>query len=211
MAPRGRRRAFDRDAALERAMHVFWEHGYDGASLAELTAAMEIGSPSLYAAFGNKEALFRAAVDLYGTTAGGRTARALAVEPTARTAIEAMLRGNAEDYTSPGRPPGCLLVLGAGNCTDRSIRDFLAERRARGRELVAHRLHQAVDEGELPVGVDVDSMATFYVAVLQSLSLQARDGATPAQMTAIVEGALSAWDGYLRTAADPPSQADVTP
>lgn len=197
MSPRGRRRAFDRDRALQRAMQVFWERGYDGASLAELTQAMAIGSPSLYAAFGNKEKLFRAAVDLYGATAGNRTARALSDAPTARAAIEMMLRGNAEDYLSTERPPGCLLVLGASNCSDRAIRDFLAERRRAGRDLVAQRLRRAVGEGELPVGADCESMATFYVSVLQSLSLQARDGASPAEMTAIVDGALLAWDSYL--------------
>lgn len=200
MSPRGRPRAFDREAALQRAMYVFWEHGYEGASLADLTEAMNIGSPSLYAAFGNKEALFRDAVALYGATAGNRTARALSDEPTARAAIEAMLRGNAEDYLLPGRPPGCMLVVTACICTSQGIRDFLAERRRHGRDLVKQRLRRGIDDGDLPDGVDVDSMATFYTAVLNSLSMQARDGATTDEMTAIVDGAMAVWITYVTTA-----------
>jgi AcrR family transcriptional regulator len=181
-------------------MYVFWERGYEGASLADLTEAMAIGSPSLYAAFGSKEALFRDAIALYGATVGSRTARALSDEHTARAAIEAMLRGNAEDYLRPGRPPGCMLVVTVCNCSHQGIRGFLAERRKHGRDLIKQRLRRGVDDGDLPPGVDVESMATFYTAVLNSLSMQARDGATAQEMTAIVGGAMAAWISYLTTA-----------
>jgi len=197
MSLRGRPRSFDRDAALQQAMVLFWEHGYDCASLTDLTAAMGIGSPSLYAAFGSKEALFREAVTLYGATAGSLTSRVLAEEPTARAAIEAMLRGNAEDYLRPGHPAGCMSVFGAFNSAHPGIRDFMSEVRRRGRELVRQRLRRGVDEGDLPAGARIDAMAAFYNAALMSLSLVARDGATAADLTAVADGALAAWDSFL--------------
>ncbi|MBF6482277.1 TetR/AcrR family transcriptional regulator, partial [Nocardia cyriacigeorgica] len=131
MAERGRPRAFDRDVALRRAMEVFWEHGYEGASMTDLTSAMGINSPSLYAAFGGKEALFREAIELYGRTEGGLTARALREEPTARAAIEAMLRDNAVAYTAPDKPHGCMVVLAGSTYTTRteSVREFLIDMR----------------------------------------------------------------------------------
>jgi len=197
MSPRGRPRSFDRDAALRQAMLLFWERGYECASMADLTAAMEIGSPSLYAAFGSKEALFREAVVLYGQTAGSLTSRVLAEEPTARAAIEAMLRGNAEDYLRPGRPAGCMSVFGAFNCAHKGITEFMAGVRRGGRKLMRQRLRRGIDEGDLPAGADIDAMAAFYNATLMSLSLVARDGATAAELTAVVDGALAAWDSFL--------------
>ncbi|UGT63462.1 TetR/AcrR family transcriptional regulator [Nocardia asteroides] len=127
MQARGRPRAFERAAALNRAREVFWEHGYEGTSLADLTTAMGIASPSLYAAFGSKEALFREAVELYGATYGGYTERALREEPTARASIEAMLRDNAAAYTAPELPHGCMIVLAGSTYTTRNtaVRDFL--------------------------------------------------------------------------------------
>jgi AcrR family transcriptional regulator len=178
-------------------MYVFWERGYQGASVAELTTAMNIGSPSLYAAFGSKESLFREAVALYRATAGALTATALAEEATARAAIEVTLRSNAAAYLRPGRPPGCLMVLAGVNCPHQGIRDFLADCRRQGRELVRQRLRRGITEGDLPAGVDVDAMATVYTAVLSSLSVEARDGATEADLTAIIGGALAAWPSYV--------------
>lgn len=197
MSPRGRPRAFDRDEALRQAMLLFWERGYDGASMADLTARMRIGSPSLYAAFGNKEALFLQAVALYGATAGSLTARVLSEEHTAREAIEAMLRGNAADYLLPGRPSGCMAVLAAINCSHPGIRAYLADRRRAGRELVRQRLRRGIGDGDLPAGVDVDAMAAFYHATLMSLSLLARDGAAAAELTAVADGAMATWPTYI--------------
>jgi AcrR family transcriptional regulator len=178
-------------------MYVFWERGYEGASMAELTAAMNIGSPSLYAAFGSKQALFREAVALYRATAGALTARVLAGEGTAYAAVEEMLEGNAAAYVRPDNPPGCLLVLAGVNCARQDIQEFLADSRRRGRELLRQRLCRGISEGDLPADADVEAMSTFYTAVLSSLSLAARDGATGAELTAIVDGALAAWPSYL--------------
>ena len=197
MADRGRPRAFDRDAALRRAMEVFWERGYDGASMSELTSAMGINTPSLYAAFGDKEALFRASVELYGAHEGGRTARALREEPNARAAIEAMLRDNVAVYTTPGTPQGCMVVLAGGTYTERtaSVREFLVDARRATSASIRDRLEAGLAAGELPAGTDPAALAAFYTSVLFGLSVQARDGASHAELTAAVDCAMAAWPG----------------
>ena len=135
MTERGRPRSFDRAAALRRAMELFWAKGYDATSMSDLTAAMGINSPSLYAAFGCKEALFEEAVALYGESEGTEIWNALEA-PTAREAIGRFLRATAESYTRPGKPAGCLIVLGALHADKGSERASLALR-SRRRENVA--------------------------------------------------------------------------
>ncbi|GAA5107083.1 TetR/AcrR family transcriptional regulator [Nocardia iowensis] len=195
MAERGRPRAFDRTDALRRAMEVFWEHGYEGSSMSDLTSAMGINSPSLYAAFGGKEALFRAAVELYGQTDGGYTERALREEPTARAAIEAMLRDNAIAYTVEDKPHGCMVVLAGSTYTTRSesIRDFLVEKRLETTEDIRRRLDRGVAEGDLTAEADTAALARFYTTVLYGLSIQARDGASLAELTQSIDCAMAAW------------------
>ncbi|MFJ2836224.1 TetR/AcrR family transcriptional regulator [Nocardia sp. NPDC087230] len=192
MAERGRPRGFDRDIALRRAMEVFWERGYDGASMADLTTAMGINSPSLYAAFGDKEALFRAAVELYGRTEGSRTARALREEPTAYTAIEAMLRDNITVYTDPELPHGCMVVLAGATYTTRnaSVRAFLAEARRHTTADIHARLDRGVADGDLRPGTDTAALAALYSTVLYGLSIQARDDVGHAELSAAVDSAL---------------------
>ncbi|AFU03869.1 TetR/AcrR family transcriptional regulator [Nocardia brasiliensis] len=195
MAERGRPRAFDRTDALRRAMEVFWEHGYEGASMNDLTTAMGINSPSLYAAFGCKEALFREAIDLYGQTEGGYTERALREEPTARAAIEAMLRDNAIAYTVEDKPHGCMIVLAGSTYTTRneSIRDFLVEKRSGTTEDIRKRLDRGVTEGDLPADTDTAALANFYTTVLYGLSIQARDGVPLKSLTLAIDCAMAAW------------------
>ncbi|XXY44198.1 TetR/AcrR family transcriptional regulator [Sorangium sp. So ce269] len=200
MAGRGRPRSFDRAAALRRAMEVFWERGYEGTSLTDLTTAMGINSPSLYAAFGCKESLFREAVSLYNEVEGAAVTRAMSEEPTARRAVEAMLRGNAEAYVSPGKPSGCMIVLAAtlGTQESEAVRSHLAEVRRGALVELQRRLDRGVAEGDLPAGTDTAALAAFYTTVLQGLSIQARDGASREALLAVVDCAMAAWDVLAR-------------
>jgi AcrR family transcriptional regulator len=197
MAERGRPRSFDRNAALRRAMTVFWERGYEGVSLSDLTAAMGINAPSLYAAFGCKEALFREAVALYGANEGSIAERALREKKSAREAVEALLRGNAEAYADPKNPRGCMVVLAATNCTpeNEDVRAHLSQCRRDAQKMLRRRLDLGVAAGDLPGGTDAAALAAFYTTVLNGLSIQARDGASRRQLHAIVDVAMAAWDG----------------
>ncbi|WP_280233086.1 TetR/AcrR family transcriptional regulator [Nocardia cyriacigeorgica] len=203
MAERGRPRAFDRDVALRRAMEVFWEHGYEGSSMTDLTRAMGINSPSLYAAFGSKEDLFRAAIELYGRTEGALTARALREEPTARAAIEAMLCDNAAAYTAPDTPHGCMVVLAGSTYTTRteSIREFLVDKRTETSADLRARLDRGVADGDLPADTDTAELAAFYTTVLYGLSIQARDGASHEELMRSIHRAMAAWPVPERSAA----------
>ncbi len=173
-------------------MELFWEHGYEGTSVADLTTAMAIRPPSLYAAFGSKEQLFREAVALYEQIEGGPAFAALAGGPTALAAVEAMLRANAVAYTAPGSPPGCLVVLGAVTYTPSSqgIHDFLAEARRATAEAVRERFARGIAEGELPADTDPAALADFAVTVQFGMSLRARDGADRATLLAVVDRAM---------------------
>ena len=195
MAERGRPRGFDRSAALHRAMELFWARGYEGTAMTDLTAAMGINSPSLYAAFGSKEALFREALALYEAGEGGTTARSLESEPTARRAVEAMLRDNATAYVAPGRPPGCMIVLASavGIPASPEVRDYL---QAAGRRSVAQikaRLDRGVAEGDVPDGADTPAIAAYFATVLNGLTIQARNGADCPALQAVVDSAVVGW------------------
>ncbi|WP_166347196.1 TetR/AcrR family transcriptional regulator [Phytoactinopolyspora limicola] len=196
MAERGRPRVFDRSAALRSAMDQFWTYGYEGTSIKHLTQAMGINPPSLYAAFGSKEQLFREAIALYAATDGAVTEHALRALTSARTAIETMLRGNAELYMGPECPGGCMFVLAATNVSADNglIHDYLVEQRRETVSSIERRLDQAVADGELPAGTDVSGLAGFYGTVLHGISIEARDGVSRERLHAIVDSAMRAWD-----------------
>lgn len=200
MHERGRPRSFDRDQALHQAMLVFWEHGYEGASLEALTNAMGINRPSLYAAFGCKEALFREAVLLYEAGDGGVAARALSGAASAREAIETMLRANVDAYADPRTPSGCMIILAAnlGTPGNAAVREFLAERRDDAQASLVRRLKRGIADGDLPKGIDTAVIATFYSTVLQGLSFQSRSGATRKSMHRTVDSAMTAWDALVQ-------------
>ncbi|GLY63470.1 TetR/AcrR family transcriptional regulator [Amycolatopsis taiwanensis] len=195
MSPRGRPRAFDRDAALDAAMYVFWERGYEGTSMADLTAAMGINSPSLYAAFGGKESLFHAAVERYGQRYG----QEFPDRVTAREAVAAWLGSSAKAFTDrSAHPPGCMIVLAGVNCTqqNRRVREFLAEKRRNNLEKLRARLARGVLDGDIPENVDLDRMVTFYGTVLHGLSIQALDGATERGLAEVIDVAMASWKTF---------------
>lgn len=198
MTERGRPRSFDRTDALERAMRLFWSRGYSGASLAELTETMGINAPSLYAAFGSKDALFREAVAHYSEHHGVEIWRALEEAPSARESIELFLLATAKAYSIPGDPPGCLIVLGAqydlddGNLAHCELRTH----RRQNLQQIADRLARAVAEGELPSGFAIKDAAAFYLSVQTGMSVLARDGADRKTLEAIARGAMLGWDRW---------------
>lgn len=203
MAGRGRPRQFDRTEALRRAMIVFWTRGYEGASLDDLTSAMGINKPSLYAAFGSKEALFREAIGYYDRTESGPVDRALEDAPTAREGIEAALRYNARAYVRPRKPRGCMVVLSSllGATENATVRQFLVRSRRAGEAAMRKRIERGMAEGDVPAGSNAAVIAAFYTTVTQGLSIQARDGASERALGAIVDGAMAAWDGLTRAEA----------
>ncbi|HEY9235374.1 MULTISPECIES: TetR/AcrR family transcriptional regulator [Phenylobacterium] len=196
MAERGRPRSFDRDAALSRAMEVFWARGYEGASISDLTSAMGIGSPSLYAAFGSKEELFRQAVDLYGAVEGPEIWSAVETAATAREAAEGFLTATARTFSRPDKPRGCMVVLSQLNATQasESVCRALRERRVDGQCALEAHFRRAVESGELPGRVDPAALAAFFVTVQQGMSVQARDGASEDALLKIARNAMAAWE-----------------
>ncbi|MFI5543558.1 TetR/AcrR family transcriptional regulator [Streptomyces sp. NPDC051815] len=190
---RGRPRSFDRDAALDKAMTAFWERGYEATSIADLTASIGIGAPSLYAAFGDKRKLFDEVVVVYGSRYGDFAAVALAEEPTARAAVERVLREAAEVYTDPAHPRGCMVLSAAVNTTSDEVAEALRERRAANLALFESRIRADVAAGVLPPGTDAPALARYAGAVLQGMSQQSRDGATREELLAVAERALLAW------------------
>jgi len=196
MAERGRPRSFDRDQALARAMEVFWIKGYEAASISDLTDAMAIGSPSLYAAFGSKEELFHEAVELYSRTEGPELWDVVESAPTARDGIGGFLMATARAFTQADKPRGCLVTLSALNTTpaSASVCQAMRERRAAGQCGLEARLKRGVAEGELPAGLDTAAVAAFYVTVQQGMSIQARDGASREALEKVAQAAMTAWE-----------------
>jgi AcrR family transcriptional regulator len=199
MAMRGRPRAFDRAGALRRAMEVFWEHGYEGTSISDLTAAMGINSPSLYSAFGCKEELFREAVAYYDETLGATAAAELRDQPTAREAIAAVLRHHAVVFCDPGSPRGCMIVLTATTDRSQPVHEHLAGWRLALERDFRERIERGIADGDVPAGADAAAIAAFYNTVNHGMAIQARDGADQTKLSAIAEAAIAAWDGLIRT------------
>jgi AcrR family transcriptional regulator len=193
---RGRPREFCVEQALAAALRVFWSKGYEGASLSDLTEAMGITRPSLYAAFGNKEALFRKALDLYEREKLSYISASLDA-PTARGVAERLLRGALEMQTSSCDPKGCLGVISTVACGDQaqSIREEVIARRASSDAALRSRLARAKAEGDLPDSVEPDGLAAFLYALLSGMSVQASSGASHEQLEHLVETSLLVWPG----------------
>lgn len=193
-ATKGRPREFDLDDALAAALRVFWSKGYEGASMVELTEAMGITKPSLYAAFGNKEALFRKALDLYEREKMAYVGQALA-KPTAREVAEHLLRGSVENQTSSCEPRGCLGVISSVACGSEaeSIREEVLERGKVAKHALIDRMERAKVEGDLPTHVDVEALTGFLYALMQGMAVQAGAGANRAELDRLVDTSMMMW------------------
>lgn len=189
----GRPLSFDRDAALHQAMLLFWRHGYEATSLNDLTAAMGVTPPSIYAAFGDKKGLFLEAVRRYLASAPPQ--RATGKADTARAMAHDLLRGAALRYTGEDTPAGCLVASAAISCSAAAA-DVKAELSAIRRDteaLLRARIIGATDAGELPAGTDAEALAAHVMAVVQGLSTMARDGASRKKLMRVVDVAMTAW------------------
>lgn len=193
-ASRGRPREFDPDEALSAALQIFWRRGYEGASMAELTEAMGITKPSLYACFGNKEALFRKALDLYEREKLCYIGKALEA-PTARAVVERLLRGALAIQTGDSQPLGCMGVISTVACggENDSIRQHVIARRASSDAAIVARFVRARDEGDLPAHVDPAAAASYLSAIVQGMAVQASAGVPRDALERLIETTLAMW------------------
>lgn len=189
---RGRPRGFDPDEALERATEVFWRQGYEGASVSDLTAAMGINKPSLYAAYGSKEELFRKAVARYAEQDMEYARNALA-QPSAYQVVAALLRDNVLAVTRPDRPAGCLSIQGGTACSTENtpVAGFLAASRLAGERALADRFTRAVADGDLPAHADPAALARFVMIVTEGQSVHAAAGVTRGDLQQAAQIALA--------------------
>ena len=176
-------------------MRIFWEYGFGATSIAQLTAALGIAAPSLYAAFGDKKALFREVVATYGRMNETYALRSLTNAATARQGVELLLREAAEQYTDPANPRGCLIVTGATNCApeDADVQEWLREIRNANVRAIELRIRVDIDHGLLPPDTNARTLAVVTAAAIQGMSQQARDGATRDELLAVTDAAMRAW------------------
>jgi AcrR family transcriptional regulator len=191
---RGRPREFCVDEALAQALRVFWSKGYEGASLTDLTEAMGITRPSLYAAFGNKESLFRKALDLYEREKMAYIGQGLA-QPTARKVAETMLLGALENVAGEDEPHGCMRVIASVACgpAAQSLHDEIVQRTEVFKKMIVDRFDRAKEEGDLPSHIDTLGLTGVLVAWLQGISIQSNQGINRKDLERLVGTALSLW------------------
>jgi AcrR family transcriptional regulator len=190
----GRPRAFNTEEALDRALLVFREKGYEGASLADLTKAMGINRPSMYAAFGDKESLFRHVLDRYAYSTNVVFKQALEAK-TAREVVQRLLYASVEMQTQQDTPRGCLITQGALVCGTEGepIRRELSRRRHDQETVIRERLVRAKKEGDLPSTANPADLARYLTTVMQGMSVLANGGATRAELRKVADTALRAW------------------
>ncbi|HLX24855.1 MAG TPA: TetR/AcrR family transcriptional regulator [Usitatibacter sp.] len=196
--PRGRPRSFDREAALAAAVEVFWRKGFEAASISDLTEAMGINPPSLYAAFGDKEQLFLEAADSYSRSRGDECP--YTDEPTARGAIEKLLTYMARELSEGDHPRGCMMVMAAATSANASSRlqKVIAEKRNASREHMRARIKRGIEEGDVPADTDAGALADFYSTIVAGLSTSARDGTTRKSLMATVERAMQLFPAVVK-------------
>lgn len=191
---RGRPRSFDREVALDQAMRVFWSKGFAGASLSDLTSAMGIASPSLYAAFGSKEGLYREAIGHY-VAVHEADFWGVMNAPTARESVESLLRKAAEDFSTPDSPQGCMVLQTAMEAHELSpeLGASLCELRASNAQTLERRLLKGIDDGDVAPGTDARAVADFYATIHKGLSVSAKGGASRQELDSVVTSAMAAW------------------
>lgn len=194
---RGRPRNFDPDTALDRALEVFWRHGFQAASLADLTAAMGLSKPSLYAAFGDKESLYLQVLERYVAIQIEQHAAIFDAEPDARKALEKFLRTMATLLTEPTPPCGCLIVNGMADCglasTPLAIEQAL-RKAVQGSEARLHKqFMRAQRDAQLSHDIDVGDLAAFFASLLAGLGILAKSGAGRAKLDAVIDTAMNVW------------------
>jgi AcrR family transcriptional regulator len=192
---RGRPKNFDRSVALQQAMKLFWERGYEGASFDDLTAAMGISPSSFYNSFGSKERLYQEATEAYIAAAGKWFGGELNADTDTRTAFHRLLTAAAREFTRDDRPSGCMISLA---CTQvppalTCLRDTMVGYRGAAQSAMAGRIQRGIDEGDVPKDTDVEALAAFYSALSRGLAAQARDGAPRERLQEVVELGMRAW------------------
>ena len=192
---RGRPLSFDRDAALDAAMVVFWEQGYEGTSIDDLKRAMGLSASSIYAAFGAKEALYLKTIDRYRATTGGFGKPIFEEAADARTALERLLLSTASELTRTDQPRGCMISIALMYGSDEvaSARSAVAEKRKIGIGAIRRRIQRDIDAGRLSKTVKASELTAFFVAVIQGMSARSRDGASSAELEVIARLAMKAW------------------
>lgn len=202
---RGRPRAFDRDAALARAMRIFWIKGYEATSISDLTEVMGVGTTSLYAAFGSKDELYAEALRHYAANYENLVWGRFREATTVRDAVKAYLYDSAAAMTGSDcdLPRGCMATLGTvGSDGHAELAGLMRSTRAGAFDVLVSRLERAAEEGELPPALDIAKVGRFLQIVQSGMAIRARDGAERAELQSVAEIAMAGWDGFVSKAAD---------
>ncbi|MFT5799278.1 MAG: AcrR family transcriptional regulator [Candidatus Azotimanducaceae bacterium] len=180
----GRQRSFDQDQVLKQAMLLFWEHGYETTSMADLSAVMGLKPPSIYAAFGNKEALFEKCVAHYVQNIAAYAPRALTEETTAAKALDRFMSEAITAFCTDDRPKGCLLISGATNFSNGNTgaQELLTGYRQSSETMIAERIARGVQDGDLPPSTETNLLAKYITVLIQGFAAQARDGVTSREL-----------------------------
>lgn len=193
----GRPRGFDTETALDAALAVFWRHGFQGASLAELTAAMGINKPSLYATFGDKESLYLQALDRYLSEQIAQLVTRLEAETDGRKAVANFLRAMVTMVADPNLPGGCFIITGAAGCgsslTPPTVELALRKALQGSEKALKDRLYRAQQDGQLAADAAVESLAALFSALLAGQAVLAKTGVRAAKLAAIADTAMALW------------------
>ncbi|OTG85119.1 TetR/AcrR family transcriptional regulator [Acinetobacter sp. ANC 4648] len=192
---RGRPKCFNEQEALQKAMLLFWEYGYESTSISDLTQSLNITAPSLYSSFGDKSQLFHRCLEYYLEHEACPIERIFQEAKTAKVAFELYLYENVQRLVQAHKPTGCMLVVATMNCSEQNhaIQNELLLKRQKTKQKLFERLTQGVQDGDLSTQVDLVEMTDFYTTVIQGLTLQARDGVMKEQLNQVVRHAMKSW------------------